>query len=95
MRSLMKGMLAAVALLIALPLSTYAIQPDAPYLALQKKSKQKWAAEDRQIDQKLATLFAGFALNVLLTAGILYAAMSRLHRSAEEARNSQRRLIAF
>jgi arylsulfatase len=45
----------AVALL-ALPLSTYAIHPDAPYLELEKKSKDKWAAQDKQIDEKLAAL---------------------------------------
>ncbi|MEE8538990.1 MAG: sulfatase-like hydrolase/transferase, partial [Woeseiaceae bacterium] len=45
-----------MALMAALPLNAYAIQPDAPFMQSQKKNKQKWAAEDKQIDQKLAAL---------------------------------------
>ncbi|MBW2010518.1 MAG: sulfatase-like hydrolase/transferase, partial [Deltaproteobacteria bacterium] len=41
---------------IALPLSAYAIQPDAPYVQMAKKNKDKWGAEDQQINQKLAKL---------------------------------------
>ena len=46
----------SMALMAVLPSTTYAIQPDGPYVALAKKNKKKWAAEDRQIDQKLAAL---------------------------------------
>ncbi len=45
-----------MALMAALPLASHAIQPDAPFMKSQKKNKQKWAAEDKQIDQKLAAL---------------------------------------
>ena len=43
-------------LLMGLPFGSYAYQPDAPYLVSQKKNQTNWAAEDKQIDQKLAAL---------------------------------------
>ena len=36
--------------------TSFAAQFDAPYNALQKKNKDKWAAEDKQINTKLAAL---------------------------------------
>ena len=36
--------------------SVLAIQPDAPFLELAKKERQKWIAEDQQINAKLAAL---------------------------------------
>jgi arylsulfatase len=36
--------------------TSFAQQFDAPYYGLQKKNKDKWAAEDKQINEKLATL---------------------------------------
>ena len=46
----------SAAMMAALPLKADAIQPDAPFLQSQKKNKQKWTEEDKQIDQKLAAL---------------------------------------
>jgi len=46
----------ATFLLAALPLSTQAIQPDAPFVAAQKKHAAKWAKEDKTINAKLAAL---------------------------------------
>ena len=52
-----------VVVLIAFTVVTAGLAPiagaqqfDAPYYALAKKSNAKWAAEDRQIDAKLAAL---------------------------------------
>jgi arylsulfatase len=39
-----------------LPIASFAAQFDAPYYDLQEKNKDKWAAEDEQIDDKLAAL---------------------------------------
>jgi len=36
--------------------TSFAQQFDAPYLALEKMNKDKWAAEDKQISEKLAAL---------------------------------------
>ena len=38
------------------PVASFAAQFDAPYYSLQEKNKDKWAAEDEQIDAKLAAL---------------------------------------
>lgn len=47
----------ATVLLAALATNTaLAQQLDAPYLALKKKNTEKWAAEDKQINEKLAAL---------------------------------------
>ena len=35
---------------------TFAIQPDAEYLAREKQFGKQWAAEDKQVQQKLAAL---------------------------------------
>ena len=56
MKTFWRSIVAMVVVLIALPLSAYAIEPDAPYLVQQEKNKDKWAEEDKQIDQKLAAL---------------------------------------
>lgn len=42
--------------LITMPLITFAIQPDAPYLNLEKKYKKEWTSQDKKIDQKLSDL---------------------------------------
>jgi arylsulfatase len=44
------------AVLAGLAFPAQAVQPDAPFVEAQKKNKQKWAAEDQQIDGKLAAL---------------------------------------
>ncbi|UCB48997.1 MAG: hypothetical protein JSW56_18100 [Deltaproteobacteria bacterium] len=51
-----KVILLEAALMIALPMSAQAIQPDASYLSAQERNQQKWAAEDKQIGKKLAAL---------------------------------------
>jgi arylsulfatase len=51
-----KVILLVAAMMIALPMSAQAIQPDASYLSAQEKNQRKWAAEDEQIDKKLAAL---------------------------------------
>ena len=38
------------------PIASFAAQFDAPYYDLQEKNKDKWAAEDKQINAKLAAL---------------------------------------
>jgi hypothetical protein len=45
-----------LAVLLAVSAISYAYQPDASYLQLAEKNKAKWAAEDKQIDAKLAAL---------------------------------------
>ncbi len=50
------GFCALATMLFTLPLSVYAVQQDAPYLWLQEKNEKQWAAEDKDIDQKLAAL---------------------------------------
>ena len=64
----------SAALIAALPLNTYAIQPDAPFLRSQKKNKQKWARGDKQIDTKLAALRKRFGKrpNIIYILGGLY-----------------------
>jgi len=41
--------------------SALAIQPDAPFIELAKKERQKWIAEDKQINSKLAALQRRFS----------------------------------
>ena len=41
---------------LAVSFNGYAYQADGPFVAQQKKHQQAWAAEDKQIDQKLAEL---------------------------------------
>ncbi len=56
MKTFYKSVVVISVLLISLPISVSAMQPDAPYLQLEKKNKAKWAEEDKQIDEKLAAL---------------------------------------
>ena len=48
--------LSAASFFVVQPNVATAQQFDAPYYDLQKRKKAKWAAEDKQIDAKLATL---------------------------------------
>lgn len=52
--SLQRGLLSAVLLL--LPGTASAFQPNAPFEALKEKNRAAWAEQDKQIDQKLAAL---------------------------------------
>ncbi len=45
-----------LAVVFAMPLCALAIQPDAEYLVRQKQFGEKWAAEDKQVHDKLAAL---------------------------------------
>ena len=56
MGTLRLGLLVALAVLVTLPSGAYAIQPDAPFLAFQKKNEKTWAEEDKVIDKRLAEL---------------------------------------
>ncbi len=50
------GLLAVALLLVALPVQSFAFQPDAPYIALEKKHQKEWAEQDRKINRKLKAL---------------------------------------
>ncbi len=52
---------ACLAAVVGLALPAAAFQPDAPFLVSQQKNKAKWAAEDGDIDKKLAALEKRFA----------------------------------
>ena len=56
MKKLTKVILMVAIFMIALPFYLQAAQFDAPYYDLQEKNKDKWAAEDKQINAKLAAL---------------------------------------
>jgi len=43
-------------LVVAMPLAALAIQPDAEYLVQEKRFGKQWAAEDKQVREKLAAL---------------------------------------
>ena len=45
-----------LAVVIAMPLTALAIQPDAEYLVREKQFGKHWAAEDKQVREKLAAL---------------------------------------
>ena len=45
-----------LAVVIAMPLTALAIQPDAEFLVREKQLGKQWAAEDKQVQQKLAGL---------------------------------------
>jgi arylsulfatase len=45
-----------LAVVFAMPLVALAIQPDAEYLVRKKQFGKQWAAEDKQVQQKLAAL---------------------------------------
>ncbi len=49
-------MVTLISCLFGLTLNVAAAQFDAPYYDLQEKNKDKWAAEDKQINAKLAAL---------------------------------------
>ena len=53
---LLFGSCILVAVAIAMPLAALAIQPDAEYLVREKQFGSQWAAEDKQVQQKLAAL---------------------------------------
>ena len=57
---LLLGAAVTVAMLMGAPPWAAALQPDAPFLALQSKNAGQWAEEDRAIDDKLAALAARF-----------------------------------
>jgi len=46
--------------MIAIPIQLQAAQFDAPYYALQKRNKDKWSEEDKQINDKLSALETKF-----------------------------------
>jgi hypothetical protein len=54
LRNALQGI--ALLMIAALPSISHAIQPDAPFLASQKKHADKWAKEDKVINEKLAAL---------------------------------------
>ena len=45
-----------LAVVVAMPLAALAIQPDAEYLVREKQFGKQWAAEDKQVHNKLAAL---------------------------------------
>ena len=47
---------------------TFAIQPDAEYLAREKQFGKQWAAEDKQVQQKLAALEKNSARSRILSS---------------------------
>jgi len=47
-------------LMVALPSVSNAIQPDAEYLVREKQFGKQWAAEDKQVQEKLAALEKNF-----------------------------------
>ncbi len=49
-------MVTLISCLFGLTLNVAAAQFDAPYYDLEEKNKDKWAAEDKQINAKLAAL---------------------------------------
>ena len=49
------------AFVIAIPLAALAIQPDAEYLVREKQFGKQWAAEDKQVREKLAALEKKFS----------------------------------
>ena len=56
MKTLLRFLVFIVGSMLIFPMASFAAQFDAPYYDLQEKNKDKWAAEDRQIDTKLAAL---------------------------------------
>ena len=53
MKTLFKMIIVICGVSLVIPFSSFAAQFDAPYYVLQEKNKDKWAAEDEQIDAKL------------------------------------------
>ena len=56
MKIIQKIFALSVVLLLGLPGSVSALKPDAAFLDLQKRNKDKWAKEDQEINKKLAAL---------------------------------------
>jgi arylsulfatase len=56
MKALFKMIIVLCGVALVIPFSSFAAQFDAPYLVLEKKNKDKWGAEDKQISEKLAAL---------------------------------------
>ena len=56
MKTLFRFLILIVGSMLIFSMVSFAAQFDAPYYDLQEKNKDKWAAEDRQIDTKLAAL---------------------------------------
>ena len=48
--------LSSLFIAVGLTATSFGQQLDAPFMALQERNKDKWAAEDKQIDEKLAAL---------------------------------------
>jgi len=56
MKTLFCFLVFIVGSVLMFPMSSFSGQFDAPYYDLHKKNKDKWAAEDKQINAKLAAL---------------------------------------
>ena len=56
MKTLLRFLVFIVGSVLIFPMASFAAQFDAPYYDLQEKNKNKWAAEDKQINAKLAAL---------------------------------------
>jgi arylsulfatase len=56
MKTLLRFLVLIVGSMLIFPMASFAAQFDAPYYDLQEKNKDKWAAEDKQINAKLAAL---------------------------------------
>ncbi|KPJ91687.1 MAG: hypothetical protein AMJ53_11045, partial [Gammaproteobacteria bacterium SG8_11] len=56
MEKLLRFLAFIVGFMLIFPMASFAVQFDAPYYDLQEKNKDKWAAEDQQINAKLAAL---------------------------------------
>ena len=56
MKTYTKAIIALAIFMIAIPIQIQAAQFDAPYYALEKRNKDAWAQQDKQIDDKLAAL---------------------------------------
>ena len=56
MEKLLRFLVFIVGSMLIFPMASFAAQFDAPYYDLQEKNKAKWAADDQQINAKLAAL---------------------------------------
>ncbi len=56
MKSISTAILSVAISIIGLPVYITAAQFDAPYYALEERSKADWEEQDKQIDEKLAAL---------------------------------------
>ena len=56
MKTYTKGIMAVAIFMIAFPIQIQAAQLDAPYYDLEKRNRDAWAQQDKQIDDKLAAL---------------------------------------